>query len=346
MTTVPAILATSATGDLTRGTIERRAVGPRDVRIAIRWAGVCHSDIHTARGDWGPVPYPLAVGHEIVGEVVEIGADVTRHAVGATVGVGCMVGSCGECPNCHAGRENYCRDGFIDTYAAKDHDGSTTQGGYSREIVVREDFVLRIPASLPAEKAAPLLCAGITTYSPLRHWGVHAGTRVAVVGLGGLGHMGVKIARAMGAHVTVLSQSMRKHDDAMRLGAHAYAATNDPEIFHRLADSFDLILNTVSATLDVDAYLGLLDFGGTMVNVGAPPEPAAVTLFTLFRNQRSFSGSTIGGIAETQEMLEFCAAHELTPEVEFVTADQVNEAWARVVSSDVRYRFVIDLSTL
>ncbi|WP_062213016.1 NAD(P)-dependent alcohol dehydrogenase [Streptomyces sp. NBRC 109706] len=346
MPLVPAYTATSETGPLAPGVISRREVGPKDVLIEIAWAGICHSDIHTVRGEWGPVPFPLTVGHEIAGFVTEVGPEVTRHRVGDRVGVGVMVNSCRTCANCRAGFEQYCLDGFTDTYGGTDADGSVTQGGYSSHIVVDEHFVLRIPEAIPFESAAPLLCAGITTYSPLRRWNAGPGKKVAVVGLGGLGHMAVKLAHALGAEVTVLSQSLRKRDDGLRLGADHYYATDDPATFKELANTFDLIVNTVSAPLDLNAYLGLLALHGTVVNVGAPPEPVPVTLFTLFENQRSFSGSKIGGIAETQEMLDFCAEHGIAPEVEIVRADQINEAWDRVLASDVRYRAVIDISTL
>jgi uncharacterized zinc-type alcohol dehydrogenase-like protein len=257
-----------------------------------------------------------------------------------------MVNSCRECENCRAGFEQYCLEGFVDTYGAVDRDGTITQGGYSQKIVVDEHFVLRVPESLPFEKVAPLLCAGITTYSPLAHWNAGPGKRVAVVGLGGLGHMAVKIAHAMGAEVTVLSQSLRKKDDGLALGADAFHATSDPETFRALRNSFDLIVNTVSAPLDVEAYLRLLALDGTMVNVGAPPEPLPIRVFTLFDNRRSFAGSTIGGIRETQEMLDFCAEHGIVPEIEMIEASAINDAYARVLASDVRYRFVIDAATL
>ncbi|GLI01020.1 dehydrogenase [Phytohabitans aurantiacus] len=329
-----------------RTTIERRDLGPRDVLIEISYAGICHSDIHTVRGEWGAVPYPLTVGHEIVGHVTEVGADVTRHAVGDRVGVGCMVNSCRECANCRAGQEQYCLQGNVGTYASVDRDGTVTQGGYSTHVVVDEDFVLRVPHAIPHEAVAPLLCAGITTYSPLAHWKAGPGTKVAVVGMGGLGHMAVKIAVAMGAEVTVLSQTLGKKDDGLRFGAEDYQATSDPATFEALANTFDLIINTVSASIDVGAYLGLLRLDGTMVNVGAPPEPLPVRVFSLFNNRRSFAGSSIGGIAETQRMLEFCAEHGIAPEVEVVDADAVNDAYERVLSSDVRYRFVIDIDSL
>jgi uncharacterized zinc-type alcohol dehydrogenase-like protein len=346
MTVVPAIVSASPEAPLERGTVTRREVGPRDVRIAIAWAGICHSDIHTVRGEWGEQRYPLTVGHEIAGTVVEVGAQVTAFAVGDRAGVGCLVDSCRTCSNCLAGEEQHCENGAIGTYGAVDRDGTVTQGGYSTEIVVTDDFVLRIPESLPFDRVAPLLCAGITTYSPLRHWKAGPGVRVGVVGLGGLGHMAVKLAVAMGAHVTVLSQTLSKRDDGLAMGAHEYFATSDPETFPTLARSLDLIINTVSAPLDLEQYFGLLALNGTFVSVGAPPEPMPVQVFSLFTNRRSFAGSSIGGIRETQEMLDFCAEHGVVPDVEIVGADEVNEAWARVLASDVRYRFVIDVDTL
>jgi uncharacterized zinc-type alcohol dehydrogenase-like protein len=346
MLTVKAYAAPSATDPLVATTIQRRDVGPKDVLIQIRYAGICHSDIHTVRGEWGPVAYPLTVGHEIVGEVVEVGDKVSKHVVGDRVGVGCMVNSCRECDNCRAGEEQYCLNGNVGTYASVDRDGTITQGGYSTHIVVDEDFVLRVPESIPYEAAAPLLCAGVTTYSPLRHWNVGKGSRVAVVGLGGLGHMAVKIAHALGAEVTVLSQSLRKKDDGLRLGADHYYATSDPATFTDLSRTFDLIINTVSAPLDLDAYLGLLRLNGTMVNVGAPPQALPIHVFSLFGQRTSFAGSGIGGIRETQEMLDFCAEHGIASDIELISAEKINEAYERVLASDVRYRFVIDVSTL
>ncbi|WP_369053119.1 NAD(P)-dependent alcohol dehydrogenase [Kineococcus terrestris] len=345
-TTVKAYAAPAADQPLAPTTIERRDVGPHDVLIGITHAGICHSDIHTARGEWGEVPYPIVVGHEIVGVVEEVGSEVTKHAVGDRVGVGCMVDSCRECANCVKGLEQYCLKGNTGTYAATGRDGRPTQGGYSQKIVVTEDFVLRVPEGISSEEAAPLLCAGITTYSPLRHWGAGPGTRVAVVGLGGLGHMAVKIAAAMGAEVTVLSQSLKKQEDGLRLGASRYFATSDPDTFEQLKGSFDLIVNTVSAKLDLDAYLSLLAVDGTMVNVGAPPEALSLQVFSLIPARRSVAGSNIGGIPETQEMLDFCAEHGIGAEVEVIRAEQVNEAWERVLASDVRYRFVIDTATI
>ena len=346
-TTARAYAAPSATEPLVPTTIERRDVGAADVRIAIRYAGICHSDIHTVRGEWGPISYPQVVGHEIAGEVVEVGEGVTEFAVGDRVGVGCMDNSCRECENCRAGLENYCLAGNTGTYTSVDRDGSITQGGYATEIVVDKDFVLRLPEALPYEAVAPLLCAGITTYSPLAHWKAGPGKKVAVVGMGGLGHMAVKIAAAMGAEVTVLSQSLSKQKDGLAFGAAHYYATSDRETFRTLSSTFDLIINTVSSPeLDINDYLKLLRLDGTMVNVGAPPGALPVRAFTLFHNRRSFAGSTIGSIAETQEMLDFCAEHGVVPEVEQISADQINDAYERVLRSDVRYRFVIDTATL
>lgn len=347
MRTVNAYAAPSATEPLVKTTIERRDVGAHDVLIDIDYAGICHSDIHTVRGEWGPIKYPLVVGHEIVGRVSEIGDEVTSHKVGDLVGVGCMVNSCKECTQCLAGEEQYCLKGNIGTYGAVDPaDGTITQGGYSQAIVVNEDFVLRVPENLDASKVAPLLCAGITTYSPLRHWKAGSHTKLAVVGMGGLGHMAVKIAHAMGAEVTVLSQTLSKKEDGLRLGADHYYATSDESTFTDLANSFDLIINTVSANIDMKSYLGLLAVDGTLVSVGAPAEMLSVPAFALIPGRRSWAGSAIGGIRETQEMLDFCAEHGILPETELISADSINEAYERVLSSDVRYRFVIDAATL
>jgi uncharacterized zinc-type alcohol dehydrogenase-like protein len=343
---VNAYAAPSAGQPLAPTTIERRDVGPNDVLIEIEYAGICHSDIHTVNGDWGPQPFPVVPGHEIVGVVAEVGSDVTKHRVGDRVGVGCMVNSCGECANCRNGDEQYCLDGMVPTYAGTDRDGSTTQGGYSTHVVVDADYVLRVPAGIDAAAAAPLLCAGITTYAPLRRWGAGPGKKVAVVGLGGLGHMAVKLASAMGAEVTVLSQSLKKQEDGRRLGADDYFATSDPDTFSRLAGRFDLIVNTVSAPIDVNAYLSLLAVDGALVNVGAPAEPLSLNVMALIGGRRTFAGSMIGGIALTQEMLDFCAEHGIGAEVEVIAADRVNEAYERVLASDVRYRFVIDAATL
>ncbi|MGY1813413.1 NAD(P)-dependent alcohol dehydrogenase [Blastococcus sp. SYSU D00820] len=343
---IPAYAAPAAGQPLAPTTVERRDVGPRDVLIAIEYAGICHSDIHTVNGDWGPMPFPVVPGHEIVGVVAEVGSDVTTHRVGDRVGVGCMVNSCRECANCRNGDEQYCLAGMVPTYAGTDRDGTTTQGGYSTHVVVDADFALRVPAGLDPAAAAPLLCAGITTWSPLRRWGAGPGKKVAVVGLGGLGHMAVKLAAAMGAEVTVLSQSLKKQEDGLRLGADAYFATGDPDTFSRLAGRFDLVVNTVSAAIDVDAYLSLLAVDGALVNVGAPAEPLSLNVMSLIGGRRSYAGSMIGGLAATQEMLDFCAEHGIGAEVEVIPADRVNEAYERVLASDVRYRFVIDAATL
>ncbi|MCM3778158.1 NAD(P)-dependent alcohol dehydrogenase [Microbacterium hydrocarbonoxydans] len=345
MTRVHAYAAPSEAAPLEKTVIDRRELGPHDVLIDIAFAGICHSDIHTVRGDWGPQKYPLAPGHEIAGTVSAVGSDVTRHSVGDRVGVGCMVNSCGECRNCQRGDEQFCTNGTILTYGSVDRDGSVTQGGYSEQVVVTESFVVRIPEGIELDAAAPLLCAGITTYSPLRHWNVGPGSRVAVVGLGGLGHMAVQIAHALGAEVTVLSQTLTKRDDGLRLGADHYYATSDRETFRNLRSSFDVILNTVSAVVDLRSYLSLLDVGGSMVCVGAPAEPLPVQVMSLIGGRRSLAGSNIGGIQETQEMLDFGAEHGIAAEVEVIPASQINEAYERVLASDVRYRFVIDGST-
>ncbi|MFJ3233502.1 NAD(P)-dependent alcohol dehydrogenase [Streptomyces sp. NPDC086787] len=346
MTTVAAYAALTAKAPLERTTIERRPVGEFDVLIDIKFAGICHSDIHQAREGWGTAIFPMVPGHEIAGIVTEVGPGVTKYRVGDRVGVGCMVDSCRECDNCKAGLEQYCVKMPIWTYNAVGKDGEPTYGGYSENIVVDENYVVRIPDGLSLDVAAPLLCAGITTYSPLHHWNAGPGKKVAVVGLGGLGHMGVKIAHALGAEVTVLSQSLRKKDDGLRLGADHYYATSDPKTFEDLKGTFDIILNTVSAPLDFDAYLSLLRTDGALVNVGIPEEPVHVLLSSVFGNRRTLSSSGIGGIQETQEMLDFCAEHQLGAEIELIGADQINEAYERVTASDVRYRFVIDAATI
>ncbi|MGW1075098.1 NAD(P)-dependent alcohol dehydrogenase [Streptomyces sp. NPDC002537] len=347
LTTVPAYAAPSPKAPLERTTISRREPGEHDVLIEIKYAGICHSDIHTARGEWGEGgTFPVVPGHEIAGVVTAVGSGVTRYAVGDRVGVGCFVDSCRECANCEAGFEQYCTNGMVGTYAATGRDGETTYGGYSTHIVVDENYVLRIPDSIPLDAAAPLLCAGVTLYSPLAHWQAGPGKKVAIVGLGGLGHMGVKIAHAMGAEVTVLSQSLRKKDDGERLGADHFHATSDPATFETLAGTFDLIVNTVSADLDLGAYLSLLRTDGTLVQVGAPEKPLPVSAFALIQGRRSLAGSMIGGIAETQEMLDFCGEHGLGADIELISAEQINEAYERVLASDVRYRFVIDTATI
>ncbi|MFJ9112343.1 NAD(P)-dependent alcohol dehydrogenase [Streptomyces sp. NPDC102283] len=346
MTTVAAYAAPRAKAPLERTTIERRPVGEFDVLIDIRFAGICHSDIHQARDGWGEGIFPMVPGHEIAGIVAETGSGVTRFKVGDRVGVGCMVDSCGKCDACLMGREQHCAEGNTQTYNALDRGGEPTYGGYSTHIVVAETFALSIPEGIALDEAAPLLCAGITTYSPLKRWGAGPGRKVAVVGLGGLGHMAVKIAHALGAEVTVLSQSLRKKDDGLRLGADHYYATSDPRTFEELAGTFDVILSTVSAPLDFGAYLGLLRTDGTLVNVGAPEEPISLNLFSLILGNKSIAGSAIGGIEETQEMLDFCAVHGLGAEIEVIGAGRINEAYERVLASDVRYRFVIDTATI
>ena len=339
---------TAISGPFQSITIDRREVGPKDVLIEIKFAGICHSDIHHARGEWQDETFPLVPGHEIVGIVAEVGSDVTKFKVGDRAGVGCMVNSCGECENCLKGEEQYCLNGSVLTYADIDNygNGERTQGGYSTHIVVTDRFVVSIPEGIELSEAAPLLCAGITTYSPLRHWEAGPGKKVAIVGLGGLGHMAVKLAHAMGAEVTVLSQTLSKEEDGLRLGADHYYATSDESTFKDLEKSFDLIINTVSAQLNLDAYLSLLKVDGTMVNVGAPGEPLSLNVFSLIATRRTFAGSTIGGIAETQEMLDFCAEHHLGADIELINADYIDTAYERVVGSDVRYRFVIDSATI
>ncbi|MEG3630597.1 NAD(P)-dependent alcohol dehydrogenase [Streptomyces poriticola] len=346
MTTVAAYAAPAAKAPLERTTIERRAVGEHDVLIDIKFAGICHSDIHQAREGWGEAIFPMVPGHEIAGVVSEVGAGVTEYTVGDRVGVGCMVDSCRECANCRAGQEQYCTNGAVMTYNGIGRDGEPTHGGYAQKIVVDENYVVRIPDGLALDEAAPLLCAGITTYSPLRHWNAGPGKKVAVLGMGGLGHMAVKIAHALGAEVTVLSQSLRKKDDGLRLGADHYHATSDPVTFEQLAGTFDLIVSTVSAPLDLGAYLGLLKTDGALVNVGAPEEPVSLNLFSVIVGRKTLAGSSIGGIRETQEMLDFCAEHGIGAEIELIAATEINDAYERVLGSDVRYRFVIDTATI
>jgi uncharacterized zinc-type alcohol dehydrogenase-like protein len=346
MSTVSAYAANSATEPLTRTTITRRNPGPHDVAIDIKFAGICHSDIHTVKGEWGQANYPVVPGHEIAGVVTAVGSAVTTHKVGDHVGVGCFVDSCRECSSCLAGLEQYCKRGMTTTYNGVGRDGQPTYGGYSGSIVVDENYVVQIPSTLELDIAAPLLCAGITLYSPLRHWNAGPGKRVAVIGLGGLGHMGVRLGAAMGCEVTVLSQSLKKMEDGLRLGASHYYSTADPETFRNLRSSFDLVLNTVSANLDLSAYLNLLDVDGTFVELGLPEQPMEVPASALTGMRRSLSGSNIGGIAETREMLNFCAEQGVAPEIELIEPSYINEAYERVLASDVRYRFVIDTSSL
>jgi uncharacterized zinc-type alcohol dehydrogenase-like protein len=346
MRSVTAYATAGAGVPFEKTTIERRDPGPNDVVVDIAFAGICHSDIHTARGEWGETIYPLVPGHEIAGTVSEVGSAVTKFAVGERVGVGVMVDSCRECDACQRGYEQYCENGPVETYGVIARDGRVTHGGYSSVIVVDENYVFSIPDGLALDVAAPLLCAGITLYSPLRHWGAAPGKQVAIVGMGGLGHLGVQIAHALGAEVTVLSQSLAKQADGTRFGADHYYATSDPATFEALAGRFDLIVNTVSVPLPIDDYLSLLGRDGTFVMVGAPPEPLSLRANSLLTNRRSFAGSCIGGLAETQEMLDFCATHGIGAEIETITAAEIDEAWDRVVASDVRYRFVIDAATM
>jgi uncharacterized zinc-type alcohol dehydrogenase-like protein len=344
---VPAYAATSATAPLAPFTVERRAPGPHDVLIDVLFCGVCHSDIHQARGEWGNSTFPMVPGHEIVGRAAQVGAQVTKVKVGDMVGVGCMVDSCRVCESCKSDVETFCEKGCAQTYNGTEMDRKTpTQGGYSTRIVTAEHFVLKIPAVLDPAGAAPLLCAGITTYSPLRQWKVGKGTRVGVIGLGGLGHMGVKLAKAMGADVTVLSTSTSKEKDALRLGAHHFAVTKDKNTFTKLAGHFDMLLDAVSAPHDVNPYLGLLRTQGVLALVGVPTEPLSVAPFALIWGNKRLAGSAIGGIKETQEMLDFCAQHKIVSDVELIPIQKINEAYERTIKSDVRYRFVIDIASL
>ncbi len=326
---------------------ERRDPKPHDVAIEIHYCGICHSDIHQARDEWGGAIFPMVPGHEITGIVTRVGDQVKRFHVGDPVGVGCLVDSCRTCDPCRQGLEPYCQGGVAFTYNSTERDGKTpTFGGYSDHIVVDENYVLRLPKNLPLDASAPLLCAGITLYSPLRHWKAGPGKKVAIVGLGGLGHMGVKIAAALGAEVTVLSQSLKKEADGKRLGAQRFYATSNPDTFTQLQGQFDLIVNTVSAPIDWNPYLKLLKLDGTMVVVGVPELPVSIGAFSLISGRRSLAGSLIGGLPETQEMLDFCGRHGITSDIERIPIQKVNEAYERVLKSDVRYRFVIDMKSL
>ncbi len=327
--------------------IERRALRPRDVQVEILYCGVCHSDIHMARNEWGQTIYPVVPGHEIVGRVTAVGDKVTKFQTGDLAGVGCLVDSCRQCSNCRKGLEQYCKVGNVLTYSARDRiSGDITYGGYSKQIVVDEDFVLRVSDKLPLAEVAPLLCAGITTYSPLRHWNVGKGHKLGVIGLGGLGHMAVKLGASFGAEVTMLSTSREKEEDARRLGAHKFALTRDAARLKELAGYFDFIIDTVSAKHDYNQYLHLLATDGVMICVGAPPTPAEVAVFSLIGGRRSLAGSGIGGLPETQEMLDYCAEHGITSDIELIDIAYINEAYERMLKSDVRYRFVIDMASL
>jgi uncharacterized zinc-type alcohol dehydrogenase-like protein len=327
--------------------IERRALRPRDVQVEILYCGVCHSDIHMARNEWGQTIYPVVPGHEIVGRVTAVGDKVTKFQAGDLAGVGCLVDSCRQCSNCRKGLEQYCKVGNVLTYSARDRiSGDITYGGYSKQIVVDEDFVLRVSDKLPLAEVAPLLCAGITTYSPLRHWNVGKGHKLGVIGLGGLGHMAVKLGASFGAEVTMLSTSREKEEDARRLGAHKFALTRDAARLKELAGYFDFIIDTVSAKHDYNQYLHLLATDGVMICVGAPPTPAEVAVFSLIGGRRSLAGSGIGGLPETQEMLDYCAEHGITSDIELIDIAYINEAYERMLKSDVRYRFVINMASL
>lgn len=331
-------------------TFDRREAREHDVVIDIKYCGICHSDIHQTRNEWGDFLeesiFPMVPGHEIAGIVAAVGKKVTKYRVGDKVGVGCFVDSCRTCPECKKGLEQYCSVHTTFTYNSRDDEGVPTYGGYSEQVVVDENYVLRMPDNLPLDACAPLLCAGITLYSPLKHWGAGPGKKVAIVGMGGLGHMGVKLAHALGAEVTVLSQSLKKKDDGKRLGADHFYATSDPETFTKLQRYFDLIINTVSAEMDWNEYLNLLKVDGALVVVGIPEKQIPIGAMGLAMGRRSLAGSAIGGIKETQEMLDFCGTHKITSDIEVIPIQQVNEAYERVQKSDVRYRFVIDMASL
>ncbi|MEX1660192.1 NAD(P)-dependent alcohol dehydrogenase [Thioclava sp. 15-R06ZXC-3] len=346
--TVNAYAATAADADLTPFAIDRRALRPDDVAIDIDFCGVCHSDLHTARNDWGHTTYPVVPGHEIIGRVRAVGADVTGFKTGDLVGVGCLVDSCQHCAACDHDEEQYCLNGWTGTYGSVDKvDGTITHGGYAQSIVVNDKFVLRVPETLDPAGAAPLLCAGITTWSPLRHWNVGKGSKVAVVGLGGLGHMALKLANALGAEVTLFSRSPSKVEDAKRLGAHKVVISTDADAMAEVSNEFDLIIDTVPYVHDINPYMPTLAYNGTLVLVGylGPIDPVLNSVMMVL-GRRSVAGSLIGGIKETQEMLEFCGAHGITSDVEVIRIEEINAAYERMLKSDVKYRFVIDNSTL
>ena len=338
--------AQSAKAPLAPFSFERRDLRQHDVHIDIKFCGICHSDIHQARDEWGGSIFPMVPGHEIAGVVTSVGSGVTKFKVGDKVGVGCFVDSCRQCTECVAGEDNYCLLGINATYNGREKDGTPTYGGYSDHIVVDENYVLSIPENLPLDAAAPLLCAGITLYSPLKHWGAGPGKKVGIIGLGGLGHMGVKFSHALGAQTVVLSQSMKKADDAKKLGADEFYATSDPETFKKLAGSFDLIINTVGVKMDLNPYMSLLKKDGSLVLVGVPEEQNSIHAFSVIAGRKSLAGSMIGSIKETQEMLDFCGEKNIVSDIEITPIDKVNEAYERMLKSDVRYRFVIDLATL
>ena len=325
---------------------DQREPREHDVAIEIKFCGICHSDIHQARDEWGGSSFPMVPGHEIAGIVTAVGSKVTKYKAGDKVGVGCFVDSCRKCVQCRKGLQQYCAVGMVVTYNGREYDGTPTFGGYSEKIVVDENYVLRMPDNLPLDAAAPLLCAGITLYSPLKHWQAGPGRRVAIIGLGGLGHMGVKLSHALGAEVTILSQSLKKQADGKRLGADHYFATSDPATFTKLKGSLDLIINTVSTGIDWNQYIDLLNVDGSMVIVGVPDKAIPVGGLSLIMGRRSLAGSVIGGIPETQEMLDFCGKHNIASDIELIPIQKVNEAYERVLKGDVRFRFVIDLTSL
>jgi uncharacterized zinc-type alcohol dehydrogenase-like protein len=346
MATTKSFAAHSATTPLEPWTFERRDLKPTDVQMDILFCGVCHSDLHYARNEWGMTTYPIVPGHEIVGKITAVGSAVTEHKVGDYAGIGCLVDSCRECDNCKQDQEQYCTNGFVGTYGGMEKDGSgPTHGGYSKSILCHQDFVLHISEKLDLAATAPLLCAGITTYSPLRHWKVGPGMKVGILGLGGLGHMGVKFAVSMGAEVTMLSHTPSKQADAERLGAHKFVLTSDSEQVKSVGGYFDFILDTVSAPHDYNMYLNLLRTNGVMVCVGVPPTPIPVHSMSLIFGRHTLAGSLIGGIAETQEMLDFCAEHNIVSDIEMIHMEEINEAYERLLTGDVRYRFVIDMES-
>ena len=338
--------ANQAKAQLTPYSFERREPKEHDILIDVKYCGICHTDIHQVNNEWGGSTYPMVPGHEIVGVISQLGSKVTKYKIGDRVGVGCFVDSCRTCSPCKNGLEQYCANGMVTTYNGVDKDGTTTQGGYSSKITVDENYVLKIPDNIPLDKAAPLLCAGITLYSPLKHWQVGPGKKIAIIGLGGLGHMGVKIAHALGAEVTVLSHSLRKLEDGKKMGATHFYSTSDPETFAKLQGYFDLIISTVSTDFDLNQFLNLLTLDGTMVQVGLPEKEAMMNFASVIGNRRSLAGSLIGGIKETQEMLNFCSQNNIASDIEIISIQQIGEAYKRILNSDVRYRFVIDMKSL
>ena len=342
-----AYAAMTVGSDLVPYQFDRRQLGEHDVALDIAYSGICHSDIHQVREEWGPALFPMVPGHEIAGTVTKVGSAVTKFKVGDLIGVGVFVDSCRVCESCKAGLQQYCLEGMTGTYNSYERDRTTlAMGGYSNYFVINEDYAVHIPANLPLEGVAPLLCAGITLYSPIKHWNVGPGKKVAVMGLGGLGHMGVKFAVAMGAEVTVLSHSPHKEADAREMGAHNFISTQDPAVFAAHEKEFDVILNTISAEIDINQYLSLLKLNGTLVVIGLPGKPYAVEVGSLLNGRRSIGGSMIGGIPELQEMLDFCGKHNIVSDVEVIKPDYINAAYTRTVASDVKYRFVIDTSAL